>query len=101
MGRAMQQGNKPLDYVKPFNTILTNILTKTDSSELMETLKQLPKNSEWKNLYYKSHPTNEHLMPAIVAAGAATGDKCVELYSAASGSLGWNLYGWGDLSGFK
>lgn len=101
LGLAMSQGNKPLPYVKPFNTILTDILTKTPSSELMEELKQLPRKSEYKDLYHKSHPTNEHLLPAIVGAGAAMGDKCTNIYTAASGSLGWNLYGWGDLTNFK
>lgn len=101
LGIAMSQGNRPLPYVKPFNTILSNILTKTEKSQLMEELKQLPRKDEYKNLYYKSHPTNEHLLPAIVAAGASQGDECKELYSSASGSLGWNLYGWGDLSHFK
>lgn len=101
LGIAMSQNNKPLEYVKPFNTILTNILTKTEKAKLMEELKQLPRKSEYKELYHRSHPTNEHLLPAIVGAGAAMGDECKEIYSSSSGSLGWNLYGWGDLTGFK
>lgn len=101
LGLARSQNNKPLDYVSPFNSIISNILTKTEKSQLMEELKQLPRKSEYKDLYHKSHPTNEHLLPAIVGAGAAMGDECKELYSSASGSLGWNLYGWGNLKNFK
>ncbi|GMM27412.1 hypothetical protein DAMA08_001280 [Martiniozyma asiatica (nom. inval.)] len=97
MGRAMYQGNKPLEYVKPFNNILTKILTSEDKSTVLDQLKQLPRNPEWKKLYHAAHPTNEHLLPSVVAAGASRGDECRELYSAGSGSLGWNLYSWGDI----
>jgi aromatic ring-opening dioxygenase catalytic subunit (LigB family) len=95
LGKAMANNNKPLEYVKPFNKILTDILTNPDKEQVFNQLKQLPNNPEWAKHYKGAHPTNEHLLPAIVAAGAARGDECKLLYDGASGSLGWNLYRWG------
>lgn len=96
LGLAMANGNKPLEYAQPFNKILTKILTNPNKSEVLQQLKQLPNNPEWASYYKRSHPTNEHLLPAIVAAGASRGDECKLLYENASGSLGWNLYRWGS-----
>jgi len=92
---AMMNDNKPLPYVKPFNDILTNILTLEEPSRVLEEFKKLPRDAELRKLYKKAHPTNEHFLPAVVAAGASRGDTCKLLYTADSGSLGWNLYAWG------
>lgn len=101
LGRAMSQNNKPLEYNKPFNELLTKILTNPNKSEVLEELKQLPRKPEYSKLYRAAHPTNEHLLPAIVGAGAARGDECKLLYTSSTGSLGWNLYSWGSIDGFK
>lgn len=91
---ARKSGQKLFDYVEPFNSLLTGILT-GPSSEVLPQLKQLPINDEWKTLYKKSHPTNEHFLPAVIGAGISRGDECKELYSAAAGAVGWNIYRWG------
>lgn len=95
LGRAMMNNNKPLEYSKPFNTELTRILTETETSKILDEFKKLPRDPKLSKLYRAAHPTNEHFLPSVVGAGAARGDECKELYSAASGSLGWNLYRWG------
>lgn len=97
---ALGGDTKARPYAKPFNDLLTEILTSPDKSKVLEKLKQLPRNPEWASIYKGAHPTNEHLLPAIAAAGASRGDKCNLLYSDVSGSLGWNLYSWGDISEF-
>lgn len=92
-------GKKALPYVEPFNKILTNILTDPNHDAVLENLKQLPRKPEWKDLYHKAHPTNEHLLPAVVGAGAARGDECKLLFTDSTDSLGWNLYSWGNTNG--
>lgn len=92
------ESDKPQPYIEPFNKILTDILTKQPKDELLEELKSLPIKEEYKTYYEQAHPTNEHLLPAIVGAGAADGDKCVEMYTSGKGRLGWNVYGWGEIS---
>lgn len=93
--RAMFNGNKPLEYVKPFNEVLTKILTNKDTSKVLDEFKAIPRDPKLNKLYRDAHPTNEHLLPVVVAAGASKGDDCKLLYTGESGSLGWNLYSWG------
>lgn len=87
-----------LPYVEPFNKLLTEILQSEDKSSILDQFNNLPTESQTKDLYKSAHPTNEHLLPVVVAAGAAENDECFELYTDASGSLGWNVYGWGGIS---
>lgn len=96
LGKAFQNNNRPLSYVKPFNDLLTNILTQDDKSKVLDSFLQLPRTPELKKLYRSAHPTNEHFLPSVVAAGASRGDDCKLLYSSGTGSLGWNLYRWGS-----
>lgn len=97
MARAL--GNKPLHYNKPFHEIINKLLLDTKHEDQLEALKQLPRNPEWNKIYKAAHPTNEHLLPAIVAAGASRGDECKLLYGDEAGSLGWNIYSWGSTDG--
>ncbi|VEU23098.1 DEKNAAC104118 [Brettanomyces naardenensis] len=94
MGKAMNSGKKALDYVDPFNKILTGILT-GPSDEVLPKLMKLPQKEEWRTLYRLSHPTNEHFLPVVVGAGASRGDQCKEIYNDAALSLGWGSYIWG------
>lgn len=97
LGKAMANNNRPLEYAQPFSDVLTKILTNPQHDKILDELKQLPRKPEWNKLYRAAHPTNEHLLPAIVAAGASRGDECNVLYEDVSGSLGWNLYSWGSV----
>ncbi|KAG0688701.1 hypothetical protein C6P40_000615 [Pichia californica] len=96
LGIAFSNDNKPMPYGKPFNDLLTKILTNKDSSKILDEFKQMTRIPEQNKLYRSSHPTNEHFLPLVVAAGASRGDECKLLYSDVSGSLGWNLYRWGS-----
>lgn len=86
--------NQAEEYGAPFNELLTKILTNKDKSKVLEELKDLP-NGQFKTIYEKSHPTNEHFLPAVVAAGASRGDDIKLLYGDVVRSLGWNIYRWG------
>jgi aromatic ring-opening dioxygenase catalytic subunit (LigB family) len=93
LGAAMGS-NKPMPYVTPFNKILSDIVTKTTGDERFKEFETL--NSEHKQLYHKAHPTVEHFMPIVVAAGAADSEPAKELYNSAQLSLGWGIYQFGD-----
>lgn len=82
------------DYSALFNNLLTNILSESDSSEVLKRLKELP-NGVNKEIYERSHPTNEHFLPVVVGAGASLGEPGDLLYEDAVNSLGWNIYRWG------
>lgn len=94
--------NETYGYAAPFNRLLTNILTHEDPSRILQQFTKIPESPELNRIYVGAHPTNEHLLPAVVAAGASRGDQCKLLYTDLVASLGWNLYGWGltESSGF-
>lgn len=94
IGRAMYSGKKAMDYVKPFNQLLTKILT-GPYDQILPQLKELPNKEGWRRLYMLSHPTNDHFLPVVVGAGASRGDTCKQLYTDEGLSLGWNIYRWG------
>lgn len=94
MGRAMRS-NGPLPYVKKFNSVLTEILTKNaESSKRLELLNEVKLSNA--NLLYSAHPTLEHFNPVVVASGAANHEVAKEIYNNAVGSLGWGIYQFGE-----
>ncbi|KAG7700142.1 hypothetical protein KL915_000831 [Ogataea haglerorum] len=90
MPRAMGSGSsEPLPYVKPFNSWLTNTLTQGGG---LSDLQKLETDPQLNKLYRAAHPTPEHFLPLAVALGAARKGKCEVLHTAATYSLGWNIY---------
>ncbi|KAG7822059.1 hypothetical protein KL942_000925 [Ogataea angusta] len=89
MRRAMSSTDEPLPYVKPFNSWLTNTLTQDNS---LSGLQKLETDPQLNRLYRAAHPTPEHFLPLAVALGAARAGKCEVLHTAATYSLGWNIY---------
>lgn len=83
----------PMPYVKPFNQLLTKIMT--TKSPLLSDFEDIKKYN--RELLYKAHPTLEHFAPAVVGAGLASEKKEVitELYNEETASLGWGIYQFG------
>jgi 4,5-DOPA dioxygenase extradiol len=79
-------------YTKPFNTKLTEALK---SEDRLTSLLEL-QNKQNIQLLRHAHPTLEHFLPVVVGAGSAQSDSVKEIYSSASGALGWNIYRFGD-----
>uniref|UniRef100_A0A060T579 ARAD1C03586p n=1 Tax=Blastobotrys adeninivorans TaxID=409370 RepID=A0A060T579_BLAAD len=80
-----------LGYSELFNSKLTEILTKSVGDARLDGLQQLL-SPEYIGLYRKAHPTPDHFLPVVVGAGLAGSENGTELYTKASGSLGWNIY---------
>lgn len=87
--------NETYDYAQPFNDVLTDVLTTTDHSKILQEFQKIPDTPELNEIYVAAHPTNEHFLPAVIGAAASRGDNCKLLYTDLVASLGWNLYGWG------
>ncbi|KAA8913578.1 hypothetical protein TRICI_003182 [Trichomonascus ciferrii] len=79
-------------YTKPFNTKLTEALQADDRLAGLQELQ----NRDNVQLLRHAHPTLEHFLPVVVGAGSAQSDPVKELYSSASGALGWNIYRFGE-----
>ncbi|CDR39034.1 CYFA0S02e11122g1_1 [Cyberlindnera fabianii] len=96
LGKALSFDGEALPYVAPFNSLLTKILKKTGEERFneLESLK-----TEHNTLLRQAHPTIEHFMPIVVAAGAANDEPARELYNSAKLSLGWGVYQFGEYEG--
>lgn len=88
LGKAYQNGMRPLPYVPKFNKLLTSIVTQSTGDERLQKFNEL----KLDNLLYLAHPTLEHFVPIVVAAGASHDLKGKELYNQDDGSLGWGIY---------
>lgn len=93
IGKASMAG-KPLPYIAEFHKELTPIVTGSAKDERLSNFNNLKK--QHKKLLYSAHPTLEHFMPIVVAAGASYNETARELYNAATLSLGWGTYAFGD-----
>ncbi|KAG7665006.1 uncharacterized protein J8A68_001471 [[Candida] subhashii] len=89
LGTSFQMPGKVMPYVKPFNQLLNNTLTKS-GDRLLNGLLDLKKSS----LLKQAHPTLEHFVPIVVASGVAnkSGESIKELYNAEANSLAWGIY---------
>ena len=88
------------DYGRAFSTALTGALTKVGDGQMNEDgdparwddAKALFKRPD----YLRAHPTSEHLLPALVALGAAEESEAgVEEFAQDEGSMTWNMYRFG------
>lgn len=93
---GLRSPNKPLPYVKPFNSLLTETVVGKVGDERFQALENIPK--EHRQLFLKAHPTPEHFMPMVVAVGAAGSDAGIEVSNSALMSLGWGVYQFGKYS---
>lgn len=92
MSVALQSGEKCLPYVPQFNKKLSEMLTQHSGDDALQQFNKFSENE--RSLLLKAHPTLEHIMPIIVAAGAGYEAKAKELFTDGTLSLGWNIYRW-------
>lgn len=76
-------------YTRAFGDLLSRAVLRRADARLAA-LKQLQ--SHHAALLRQAHPTLEHLVPLVVAAGVAGNDTATELYNAYEGPLGWGIY---------
>jgi len=88
-------GNKTMDYALTFDEALKQAVTGTEPGEgrrmAMEGLLSRVDSR-------KAHPTFDHLLPVHVAAGAAEGEKAVQLWTLVETSLSWAQYRFGEVA---
>ncbi|CAN3357885.1 hypothetical protein DICA3_C15522 [Diutina catenulata] len=98
LGRAMSMGGKAMPYVKPFNQLVKKVLEtpRSSGSELIDRMLSIKADNA--TLLRQAHPTQEHFMPMVVAAGIASegNQQAKELYNDELLSLGWGVYQFGD-----
>lgn len=98
LGTAVRSGQKALPYVAEFNRLVSQTMQAGP-----ETLTQLGKlKTKHALLLRNAHPTLEHFVPLVVAAGinrASNHRKVLELYNDDQLSLGWATFQLGEYVG--
>jgi len=87
---------KPMTYTTPYMEAIQSALHSSSSS--LQSAIDLFKHP----LYKKAHPTPEHLLPLVVAAAAAEGEKVEDIFVGVHGGLskekdaglGWGMWKW-------
>ena len=87
---------KPMTYTTPYMEAIQSALH-SSSSSLQSTIDLFEH-----PLYKKAHPTPEHLLPLVVAAAAAEGEKVEDIFVGVHGGLskekdaglGWGMWKW-------
>ncbi|OQO02283.1 hypothetical protein B0A48_11837 [Cryoendolithus antarcticus] len=83
-------------YVKPFDDALTEALDVEGADAKRKGLEALVRRKD----VGRAHPSLEHLMPVVVAAGAAQeGEKGVRLWGLLEGGGSWGMYSFGQIVG--
>lgn len=93
LGVMFRNPGSVMPYTKPFNDLLTKTLVSSPNN--LQDFLDIQQNQS--QLLRLAHPTVEHLVPAIVAAGInnVSSGKVQELYNDENGSLGWGIYQFG------
>ncbi|QBM85785.1 Aromatic ring-opening dioxygenase, catalytic subunit, LigB family [Metschnikowia aff. pulcherrima] len=97
LGLALHSGGRTMPYVPEFSKILSK--TMQSGPNVLNGLESLK--TEHSALLRKAHPTVEHFVPIVVAAGVnkASGDrKVTEVYTADQLSMAWGTYQFGAYS---
>ncbi|UZJ57096.1 hypothetical protein CBS101457_006416 [Exobasidium rhododendri] len=99
-GYMMSMQGYPSDnsFGKTFITALTQAVSLKPSSEEVKSSDDDPRWADAKALfarpdYHKAHPTSEHLLPVLVALGAAErSEDGVEEFALNEGAMAWSMY---------
>lgn len=91
--RSLTYPGRVMPYVDSFHNLLNDVFEKSTPLTLLQNFNNLKKDANFKQLLYQAHPTLDHFLPLIVAAGTNDGSCDFEtIYKNASFSLGWGIY---------
>ncbi|KAF7196678.1 4,5-DOPA dioxygenase extradiol [Pseudocercospora fuligena] len=90
--RMRVTGQTTMPYASSFDELLSSAVA-VSPDQRQKQLRALLKTPEAQ----AAHPTKEHIMPLVVAAGAATSDRGKRLWTYPEGSLIWAQYRFGEL----
>lgn len=83
-------------YVGEFHDLIKTTVEKSTPLTLLQNFNNWKKDSNFRQLLYQAHPTLDHFLPFIVAAGTQDDNKFHELYRGEVGSIGYGFYQFGD-----
>lgn len=85
--------NEIMPYVDTFINLIEEILEDSTPLTLLQSLNNLKRDSNYRQLLYQSHPSLEHFLPLVVAAGS--NDSSCDIYSLYVGgklSIGYGFF---------
>lgn len=91
-GFRSDQPSAPMPYTLTFSAALKEAVEK-GTDERQQAMAELLKRPDAR----KAHPSKEHLLPVHIGAGAAGTDLGKQIYALPDGSLGWDMYRFGEV----
>lgn len=96
LSRSRTFPGKVMPYVEQFHQLILSTFEKSTPLTILQNLNNFKKDNNFKQLLCQAHPTLDHFLPFVVAAGTDDGRNDFEqVYCNGAYSLGWGFYKFG------